>query len=152
MKKVFLFSLVVLLSCKINAVGLDVAYSPFYWAEHERQSTDLGVVAFTDAENQACKDENSAFDLISAVFTNKFNSVYPGKSGCQPGDMLSASGVNCQDLGTQAVQAAINTVPTYFTANPLLNKSLCVGGVCGPNGCVAAEHMSSGPVSRKFDI
>ena len=45
MKKVFLFSLVVLLSCKINAVSLDVAHNKSYneysnFLANEKASTD----------------------------------------------------------------------------------------------------------------
>ena len=48
MKKVFLFYLVLLLSCKINAAGSGVApkqdcNQAKNWTAHERCSTDLGV-------------------------------------------------------------------------------------------------------------
>ena len=48
MKKVFLFSLVVLLSCKINAAGSGVAPKQDCsqakdWISHEKCSTDPGV-------------------------------------------------------------------------------------------------------------
>ena len=157
MKKVFLFSLVVLLSCKINATGLNVAHSNSYWAEHERQVTapvrvDSSAVAFTDTQDKSCIQANSTYATISTswnkAYNNYMNSNYYS-AGCSPymGYPITADGVDCQAVAGQAISIANKAAPAYFTANPLSNYSLCPGGVCGPKGCAPVQYATADSVA-----
>ena len=113
-------------------------------------------VVFTVAQNQACIQASNAYATISTSYMNAYNSYmhsnyYP--AGCNVNMVYSVtpSGVDCQAVAGQAISLANQAVPAYFTANPLFDSSLCVGGVCGSNGCAQPQYAiaDSGAISAE---
>jgi len=123
-------------------VNIPLKKSPTITLPVKKEKT---AISFNNSQKKDCINKNKEYAKIKSSYLKVYNNFMKKKYygvGCSVDKVYSVkpAGINCQSIVAKAVEEATKSVPGYITANPVLNKSLCVGGVCGLNGCVQAQY------------